>query len=276
MAAAAVAPGVEAEVAQTTVPFQPGATPSEGSRVCPCGCGTVLGAVRGKPALVCRSFWFGLPHEVRRRVMIGDAAAGRMVLRMALEHSRSANPTKGESAQREVAHPGESEALSANTGLLHAPITPAAGEELSPSAPVPVASEASLPSGAADVNTRTVEVDRQAGLPVVQIEDEIQPDPDAPLPAFRPRNVTQRAAAADVAPFCEGLRAEIYEFIRSRGEAGATNEEISDATEIKLQTVCGRVNELQGDERRGFPVMVVCGGYRKTKSGSRAKVWVPV
>jgi hypothetical protein len=106
--------------------------------------------------------------------------------------------------------------------------------------------------------------------------DDIQPDPDAPLPAYRSHQVTQRAAAAVVAPFCEGLRAQVLEFIAGRGERGATNEEISDETGIKLQTVCGRVNELQGDDRRGLPVMVVCGGYRPNKSGAKAKVWVAV
>jgi hypothetical protein len=107
-------------------------------------------------------------------------------------------------------------------------------------------------------------------------DDDIEPDPDAPLPAYRENELTQRAAAADVAPFCEGLRARVLEFIKARGRDGATNEEISDGAKIRLQTVCGRVNELQGNPDRDLPTLVLCGGYRKTRSGSRAKVWVAV
>lgn len=262
-------------------------TPSP-ARLCPCGCGTALGEIHGKPALVCRSFWFSVPYEVRRHVMHGlvDAdrvAACRMVLRMAIRHRMAqvgkSDPATEGRAQREVAPRGEPEGSGhAMPGLHNAPITPAAGEELSTSAPVQVAPEESAASGvAAGLPARVVSVDREDGTAMVEIDaDDIQPDPDAPLPAYRPKQVTQRGAAAHVAPFCAGLRAEVLEYIQSCGQRGATNEEISEATGIKLQTVCGRVNELQGNDARGLPVLVICGGYRPVKSGAKAKVWVAV
>ena len=249
-------------VAPTTAPSNAVIPAAGAAQVCPCGCGKVLGAFSGERHLVCRSFWFSLPYELRRRVMQNElesdrVAACRLVLKMAISRRRAKElrPAAEGRAQQVVAPRGEPGERVPIPAPHNPPKTPAAsggdlGLELTSSA-----SEDPIPSDAGD---------------------EVQADPDAPLPAYRPSEVTQRAAAADVAPYCEGLRGRILEFIQARGERGATNEEISDEMKLRLQTVCGRVNELQGDERRGFSVLVVCGGYRKTKSGSTAKVWVAV
>ncbi len=115
--------GSGVEVAKTTVP-QRAETPTAGAaavgkvRACPCGCGSDLGPIdgteSGRAKLVCRSFWFSLPHEVRRRVHSGSederVAACRMVLKMAIAHRRHReNPATEGRAQREVAPRGEPE-----------------------------------------------------------------------------------------------------------------------------------------------------------------------
>jgi len=90
------------------------------------------------------------------------------------------------------------------------------------------------------------------------------------IPAYRPGNETQEAAAKAIAPNASGLREQIYHLILASD--GLTNEEIANGLGIKLQTVCGRVNELQGS--RGLPARIEWSGeYRNTSSGCRAKVW---
>lgn len=64
-------------------------------------------------------------------------------------------------------------------------------------------------------------------------------------------------------------RAKVFKAILRSGKSGLTIEEISVSTEIKLQTVCARRNEL------GKKNLVADSGLRRTtSSGSTAKVWV--
>lgn len=55
---------------------------------------------------------------------------------------------------------------------------------------------------------------------------------------------TSIAAAESIAPFTGAQASKVAEFIRSRGKQGATRQEIADGLQMRLQSVCGRVNEL--------------------------------
>lgn len=94
------------------------------------------------------------------------------------------------------------------------------------------------------------------------------------LPAHRPGNETQREAARQVAPTVGAQRERVFEFIQSRGNHGATIEEISLALAIRQSAVCARVNELWSGPR-GLPVRITNenNGKRPTTSGCMAKVW---
>lgn len=61
-------------------------------------------------------------------------------------------------------------------------------------------------------------------------------------PANRTR--TSIAAAEQIAPVAKTMRAKVLEFIAGRGARGVTRQEIADWTGWRLQTVCGRCNEL--------------------------------
>lgn len=86
-------------------------------------------------------------------------------------------------------------------------------------------------------------------------------------PAARTGQITQQAAAASVAYRAPSMREKVLAYIKARTQ-GATNEEISDALKMKIQTVCGRVNELQK-----LNAIEWRGELRATESGVQAKVW---
>jgi len=67
----------------------------------------------------------------------------------------------------------------------------------------------------------------------------------APRPVLPPaqRVRTSIAAAEAIADMAGTLRGRVLEWITWQ-ENGATREEIADALNLKLQTVCGRCNEL--------------------------------
>jgi hypothetical protein len=77
---------------------------------------------------------------------------------------------------------------------------------------------------------------------------------------YRPPAVPVRtsiAAAEAIAEAAPTLRGKVYTFLAGRRREGATRQEIADGLQMRLQTVCGRVNELlgqnlvwQGDETR--------------------------
>lgn len=91
------------------------------------------------------------------------------------------------------------------------------------------------------------------------------------IPAYRPGNCTQEAAAKLIAPVAASMREKVFQYIKTQGNSGATNEEISAALGMKLQTVCARVNELQKQHRISWE-----GKQRHTQSGASAKVWETV
>ena len=65
-----------------------------------------------------------------------------------------------------------------------------------------------------------------------------------PRPAPHNRTATSIEAAERIAPKAGTMRARVLDYIAAAGEIGATNAEIAAGLGMKLQTVCGRVNEL--------------------------------
>ena len=91
---------------------------------------------------------------------------------------------------------------------------------------------------------------------------------DLPLP-FQSISKTSRDAAIKARPKAPAHRTAILGYIMGRGTIGATNEEISEALDLKIQTVCPRMKELResGD-------LVWSGEKRQTRSHSEANVWI--
>jgi len=83
--------------------------------------------------------------------------------------------------------------------------------------------------------------------------------------------LTSIRAARRVRPYLNGLRAQVYEFIKAQGLKGATRQEVADGTGIPIQTICPRFCELikpphgdplickNGAERDGGDVFIVTG-----------------
>lgn len=82
---------------------------------------------------------------------------------------------------------------------------------------------------------------------------------------------TSQAAAQAIAPRVSELQGRVLEFIRQRGEFGATIDEISVGLPMPVQTVCGRRRELFLMGR-----LVYTGTKRPTRTGSPARVWKAV
>ena len=61
-------------------------------------------------------------------------------------------------------------------------------------------------------------------------------------PAVRAR--TSIAAAEAIREMAGTLRCKVFVYIVEQGDRGATRQEIADALEMRIQTVCGRVGEL--------------------------------
>ncbi len=87
----------------------------------------------------------------------------------------------------------------------------------------------------------------------------IPPEPD---PSPGPHRVGRRAVAQDVALgkalIVKGTKIEqILAFLRKDYRLGYTREAIAQALGFKLQTVCGRVNDLLTRQRNGKPAPLV-------------------
>lgn len=91
---------------------------------------------------------------------------------------------------------------------------------------------------------------------------------DRPAPYQRP-SATSKAAAEAVKPHSASYRGIVLAFIRAKGSAGATNEEIAAGTLLQIQTVCPRVVEL-----REARLITDSGTTRPTQSGRQAKCWI--
>lgn len=64
------------------------------------------------------------------------------------------------------------------------------------------------------------------------------------VPPAAPGSRTSEAAAVRIAPRVPTMREHVRLFLVSRGEYGATRQEIADALGMRLQSICGRVAEL--------------------------------
>lgn len=89
------------------------------------------------------------------------------------------------------------------------------------------------------------------------------------LPAYQKSSETSKRAAVKIAPRAGTIRSDVLNYIRSRGELGASNDEIVAALGIQIQTVCPRMNELA---RAQF--IRPSGRTRKTRSRRDAVCWV--
>ena len=89
----------------------------------------------------------------------------------------------------------------------------------------------------------------------------------AATPPAQKHSATSKAAADGIKLLAAGLRGKVLSFIDSRGEAGATDEEIAQGTGINPSTARPRRVELA---TRG---LIVKSGTRKTASGRTADVW---
>lgn len=83
---------------------------------------------------------------------------------------------------------------------------------------------------------------------------------------------TSVAAAKAIESKSETLRRKVFEFILSRGDYGATDEEMQDLIPMKPNTQRPRRVELQ-DGKAGREIVIFKQGTRPTKSGSSAAVW---
>jgi DNA-binding IclR family transcriptional regulator len=79
---------------------------------------------------------------------------------------------------------------------------------------------------------------------------------------------TSRAAANEIEPFAGRLRADVLIFLRSRGEEGATADEIEQSSGIAGNTIRPRLIELK---RLGLVQQT--SATRPTRSGRKAVVW---
>lgn len=89
---------------------------------------------------------------------------------------------------------------------------------------------------------------------------------DPPAQRHSPTSV---AAAEGIEPRAETLRRAVLEFLRQRGEQGATDEEIQDALAMPGNTARPRRRELQM-----AGLVVDSGNTRETRSGRQAVIWV--
>lgn len=81
---------------------------------------------------------------------------------------------------------------------------------------------------------------------------------------------TSEAAARAIEPAQGTLRYEVWQFIRSRGEKGATDEEMQNALAMNPSTQRPRRGELLKDG------LIRESGLRPTASGRKAVVWVVI
>lgn len=89
-------------------------------------------------------------------------------------------------------------------------------------------------------------------------------------PPCQRHSETSKAAGTSVAYCLGALQTSVLEYLTSRGEIGATDEEIQCALQLNPSTQRPRRIELM---RKG---LVVAHGDRKTKSNRLATVWCSV
>lgn len=97
-------------------------------------------------------------------------------------------------------------------------------------------------------------------------------DDDQPYRPYQSHSITSAAAAGSIArELAITLRERVYQYIRSRGPLGATDDEIQVALQMEGSTERPRRVELHNAGR-----IINSGNKRETRSGRRAVVWVIV
>lgn len=86
---------------------------------------------------------------------------------------------------------------------------------------------------------------------------------------FARGSATSEAAAVAIQPQMNPLQAAVLDAIRARGEYGATDQEIEEATGLSGNTVRPRRGELKAAGRIQEAAFT-----RKTKSNRDASVWI--
>ncbi|HYE07690.1 MAG TPA: prepilin-type N-terminal cleavage/methylation domain-containing protein [Planctomycetota bacterium] len=85
---------------------------------------------------------------------------------------------------------------------------------------------------------------------------------------------TSRAARAQNLPRAQAQREAILDFIRSKGNHGATCDEAEVALELPHQTCSARFFDLKEQPPKGLGLIETLGEVRKTRTGARAVVYV--
>lgn len=104
--------------------------------------------------------------------------------------------------------------------------------------------------------------------------DLFEPPADARAPSpllFERDSQTSFRAAVEIQPVAGTMRFAVLEYIRSRGEYGATDDEIEVALEMRHQTASARRRELELKN-----LVADSGEMRATRSGRKAAIWVAV
>ena len=88
-------------------------------------------------------------------------------------------------------------------------------------------------------------------------------------PPFQRGSATSEKAAEEILSIRPTILARVLAFYRSQGRVGATNDELSFALGIPIQTICARKREL---EIKGL--IWPADKQRKTRSGRQAEVYI--
>lgn len=89
------------------------------------------------------------------------------------------------------------------------------------------------------------------------------------MPPFQPGSATSEAAAVAAMESAPTRREEVYEFLKSRGEHGATDDEIQQALGYPRSSVGARRNELMNEG-----LIIDSGDTRATRYGRQATIWL--
>jgi hypothetical protein len=90
-------------------------------------------------------------------------------------------------------------------------------------------------------------------------------------PGFVSGSDTSREAAKRSDSSAGAMRTKVLSYIESLGPKGATCDEVEEVLQLKHQTASARIRELVIDEK-----LIDTGRRRKTRSGSSARIYVPV
>jgi CRP-like cAMP-binding protein len=103
-----------------------------------------------------------------------------------------------------------------------------------------------------------------------RMQDDLFSGPFIAEPLAHRSSDTSKAAAARIQPVSAKMQRRILDYIKSRGDDGATYDEVVSELGLEKPTVAGRLNDLK---RAGL--IADTGRRRPTRSGSSASVVTP-